>query len=167
MKNNSKQWAKAFMAIIIGALPLIIANYVHATWYYIFMVFCFLFLVLGAIAVFQLFIYTILFPYSRNSFVKTLYGLSILVAVSIPAFWIWHNESNPEKLLKSNFEIAEGVVQRTYYNSDSTKKYIQYSYKVEDKYYVKDALVSKFPTYKNINIKYLPEKPDISEVVVE
>lgn len=166
MKNNSKQWAKGFMAILIGAIPLILAQYTNKTWYYVFMVVCFLFIILGTIAVIQLLLYTIIFPKTRNNFVKTLYGLAILITLSLPYFWIIFNENKKNNLL-NNFEITDGIINKTYFNSDSSKMFVQYYYKVNNKYYIKDVEVKKEPQYNNVNVKYLPSNPDINELIIE
>lgn len=159
--KNSKQWAKSVMAIIIGALPIVLSGYAHETWYFILLTFCSLFAVLGIIAVFQLFIYTILFPRTRNSFVKTLFGLAIVLSLSIPYFWIKYNESNPEQMLKSNFEITEAHVSQVTPENGNFR--VTYEYEVSGKQYMTSKVLKKEPETSSFNLKYLPSNPEINE----
>jgi hypothetical protein len=159
--NNTKQWAKAVMAIIIGVLPIIFSGYVHATWYYILLTVCSLFTLLGIMAVFQLFIYTVLFPHTRNSFVKTLFGLSIVITLTLPYFWIHYHESHPEQLLEYNFEVAEGHVTKITRESDHFD--VSYAFEVSGKQYKATKKLKKEPVTSPFYIKYLPSDPEINE----
>lgn len=161
--KNAKQWAKAFMAIAIGIIPICFAGYAHATWYFVFLTFCSLFGVLGMIALFQLFIYTILFPYQRNAFVKTLYGISIIIALSIPFLWIAYNEVNPEKLLKNNFEITEASLIKSIPTADEKSYNIEYEYTVNGQQYKSTKMVEHLPKSNPFYLKYLPSKPEVNE----
>ncbi len=159
--RNSKQWAKAVMAIIIGILPISLSGYVHATWYYLLLAVCSLFVLLGTIALFQLFIYTVLFPRTRNSFVKTLFGLAIVITLTIPYFWIRFNESNPERLLKYNFEITEAHINQIIPENEHFK--INYEFEISGKQYKNSKILKKEPTSAPFYIKYLPSNPEINE----
>lgn len=163
--KNGKQWAKALMAIIIGALPLTLAAYTQATWYYTLLIVCSLFLVLGMIAVFQLFIYTVLFPYRRNVFAKTLFVLSILLSLSIPGYWIYYHESNPELLLNNDYEITDAAITKTV--PQGPDFLIEYTFSVKSKSYQSSKKVKKTPATSNIYIKYLPSDPSINKPAEE
>lgn len=163
--KNGKQWAKALMAIIIGALPLTLAAYTQATWYYTLLTICSLFLVLGIIALFQLFIYTVAFPSTRNAFVKTLFGLSIALSLTIPYFWIQYHESHPEQLLENSYEITDATITKTTpYGSDFL---IEYTFSVKSKKYQSSKIVKKEPATSNLYIKYLPSDPIINKPAEE
>lgn len=159
--KNSKQWAKAVMAIIIGVLPVILSGYVHATWYYILLTVCSLFALLGIIAFFQLLIYTVLFPHSRNSFVKTLFGLSIVFTLTIPFAWIYYNESHPERLLKYNFEITEAHISKITRENEHFK--VNYEFEISGKHYKSSKTLKKEPVSNPFYIKFLPSNPEINE----
>lgn len=162
--NNGKQWAKAFMAIIIGLVPICLASYANAVWYYVFLTICSLFGVLGIIALFQLFIYTVLFPRVRNFFVKAIFVLSILIAISLPLLWVWHNESNPQNLLKNNYEVTEATLTNSTSNKNGDSTIIEYVFEIKGKKYFSKKTVLKTPKNNPFYIKYLPQEPEINEL---
>jgi len=165
--NNSKQWAKAIMAMAIGVIPISIASYSHATWYFVFLLFCSLFGVLGLIALFQLFIYTILFPKKRSFLVKTVFYISVCISISLPIIWILHHETHPYSLLTNNYEITEATLiqKEPCKNNDST--IIEYAFKIKDKQYFSKKNSLRIPKNNTFYIKYLPENPYINELADE
>jgi hypothetical protein len=159
--RNTKQWTKAVMAIIIGIVPISISGYVHATWYYILLTVCSLFAILGITAFFQLLIYTVLFPNLRNSFVKTLFGLSIVLTLAIPFTWIYYNESHPERLLENNYEITEAHISKITRENEHFN--VNYEFEVSGKQYKTSTILKKEPVSSTFYIKYLPSNPEINE----
>ena len=163
--KNSKQWAKAIMTIIIGVIPISFAGYVHETWYYIFLTLCSLFGILGFISFFHLFIYTVLFPNQRNILVKGIYWLSILISISAPFWWIFYNESNPQRMLQNNYEVVEATLKSSIPNEKEHTFTLSYDFELKGKHYQSKKTVAKEPKTNPFYIKYLPTNPEVNEPV--
>ncbi len=163
--NNVKQWSKAIIIMILGTLPLVLSPYYQTTWYYTMFAICSIFALLGLIALFQLIIYTFMFPYKRGILSTVIFVAFILSTLLLPYYWITYHESRPYDLLKTNFEITEARVDKTSQNGDSLS--IKYHYNIAGIVYHTTKNIESNEVSDPFYIKYLPSNPEINEPAVQ
>lgn len=163
--NNVKQWSKAIIIMILGTLPLVLSPYYQTTWYYIMFAICSIFALLGLIALFQLFIYTFIFPYKRGILSKVIFVFFNLSTLILPYYWISYHESRPYELLKNNFEITEAKVDKNSQQGDSLL--IKYHYTIAGISYHSTKNIKNREISDPFYIKYLPSNPEINEPAVQ
>lgn len=163
--KNGKQWAKSLIIVVIGALPLLLSTYTQATWYYVLISISLLFFVLGIISMFQLLVFSVIFPIKRNILSKIVFVLAIITTLTIPYFWINYHESNKELLLENNYEVVDGKILHVL--PKNGKFEIEYTFQIGITKYNSVNLVKKEPQSNILSIKYLPSDPNINKPIEE